>query len=79
VRAGLALIVVALNVTAIVSILGTRGTAGRKLVWTAAVVLVPVFGALGWLTTRRRSRGHARARRRGVPRARSGARHGRGR
>jgi hypothetical protein len=79
VRAGLALIVVALNVTAIVSILGSRDTAGRKLVWTAAVVLVPAFGAIGWLTTRPRRRGHAHARRRGVPHARSGARHGRGR
>jgi hypothetical protein len=57
VRAGLALIVLVLNVAAIVSILGTRTTAGRKLAWTAAVVLLPLAGSLGWLLTRRTARG----------------------
>jgi hypothetical protein len=58
VRAGLALIVLILNIIAIVSILGTRRGAGSKLTWVTAVVLLPLVGALGWLALgRARSRG----------------------
>ena len=57
-RAGLALIILVLNVLAIVSILGTRRGASRRLAWVAAVVLLPLIGALGWLTL-----GRARSRR----------------
>ena len=57
-RAGLALIVLILNVIAIVSILGTRRGASHRLAWVAAVVLLPFIGALGWLT-----HGRARSRR----------------
>ncbi|HEX6309593.1 MAG TPA: PLD nuclease N-terminal domain-containing protein [Longimicrobiales bacterium] len=57
-RAGLALIVLVLNIIAIVSILGTRRAASSKLGWTAAVVLLPLAGALGWLAL-----GRARSRR----------------
>lgn len=57
-RAGLALIVLFLNITAIVSILGARRNGGSKLVWVTAVVLLPLAGALGWLALGRfRSRG----------------------
>ena len=56
-RAGLALIVLVLNVLAILSILRSRSTAGRKLAWTAAVVLLPLVGAVTWLATERRRRG----------------------
>lgn len=52
-RAVLALIVLFLNITAIVSILGARRTAGRKLAWVAAVVLLPFVGAIGWLASGR--------------------------
>jgi hypothetical protein len=57
VRAGLALIVLVLNVFAIVSILGARRGAGGRTAWLMAVVLLPVAGALGWFATgRSRSR-----------------------
>jgi len=56
VRAGLALIVLVLNIAAILSILGTRRTTGSKLGWIAAVVLIPIAGAVGWL-----ARGRARS------------------
>ena len=55
-RAGLALIVLVLNVLAILSILRSRSTAGRRLAWTAAVVLLPLVGAVAWLATDRRRR-----------------------
>ena len=53
-RASLALIVLILNAAAILSILRTRSTAGRKVAWMAAVVLVPVAGALAWWGVGRR-------------------------
>jgi hypothetical protein len=55
-RVGLALIVLVLNVVAILSILRSGSTAGRKLAWTAAVVLLPLLGAGAWLATERRRR-----------------------
>lgn len=51
---GLALIVVVINIIAIVSVLGARITAVRKLGWTAAIVLLPVAGPLLWLVSGRR-------------------------
>jgi hypothetical protein len=53
VRAGLALIVIILNVAALPSILGGRMSSGRKLAWCAAVVLLPFIGAVGWLSVGR--------------------------
>jgi hypothetical protein len=55
-RTGLVLIVLVLNVSAIVSILGARRGAGRKFTWLAAVVLLPVAGALGWYAAGRTRR-----------------------
>ena len=52
-RAGLALIVLILNVFAIVSILGARRGAGGRLAWLAAVVLLPVIGAIAWYVSGR--------------------------
>jgi hypothetical protein len=52
-RAGLALIVLILNVFAIVSILGARRGAGTRLAWLAAVVLLPVAGAVAWYASGR--------------------------
>ena len=57
-RAGLALIVLILNVFAIISILGARRGTDRRFAWLAAVVLLPLVGALGWF-----ARGRARTRR----------------
>ncbi|MBR9988557.1 MAG: PLDc N-terminal domain-containing protein [Gemmatimonadetes bacterium] len=55
-RAGLALIVLVLNVFAIVSILGARRGAGARIAWLAAVVLLPVVGAVGWFIAGRAHR-----------------------
>jgi hypothetical protein len=54
VRAGLALIVIFINIIAIVSVLGARSTVGRKLAWTAAIVLLPFAGAFFWVIGGRR-------------------------
>lgn len=57
-RAGLALIVLIINVAAIVSVLGSPLSTGRKLAWCAAVVMLPLVGALGWLTMVPTGTGH---------------------
>ena len=54
-RVALTLIVLVLNVTVIVSILGAHTSRGRRLGWIAAVVLLPLVGALGWLLLGRRT------------------------
>lgn len=53
-RVGLALLVLILNTAAITSILGARRGAGRKLAWTAAVLLLPLAGALAWFAAGKR-------------------------
>jgi hypothetical protein len=60
VRPVLALIVLILNIAALTSVLGARTGAGRKLGWTAAVVLLPFAGAAGWLAARRNAAGRSR-------------------
>lgn len=57
-RAGLAVLVLILNVFAIVSILGARRGAGSRLAWLTAVVLLPLAGAIAWFAA-----GRARTRR----------------
>ncbi len=52
-RAGLALIVLILNVFAILSLLGARRGAGARLRWLAAIVLLPIAGALAWFVSGR--------------------------
>jgi hypothetical protein len=61
-RPGLALFVLIINIAAIVSILGARGGAGRKLAWVAGVVLAPIAGAVGWALAGRRAHGARRTR-----------------
>jgi hypothetical protein len=53
-RPFLALLVFIVDAVAIVSVLGTRASAGRKLAWMAIVVGVPLVGALAWYTRGRR-------------------------
>jgi hypothetical protein len=60
-RTGFLLVVFVLNAVAIVSILGAPTTAGRKLAWSAAVLLLPLLGALGWFAARRTAPRHAEA------------------
>jgi hypothetical protein len=55
-RIGLTLFVVTLNMLAIVSILGARSTASRKVGWLCMVLLLPLAGAAAWLVLGRRRR-----------------------
>jgi hypothetical protein len=43
------LIILALDIWAIVSIVGSNATTGRKVLWTLLVVILPVLGFLIWL------------------------------
>jgi hypothetical protein len=49
VRPGLAVVVLVLNVVALISILGSPARVGRKVMWCAAVVILPLVGAAVWL------------------------------
>lgn len=50
----LALLVLVLDVIALVSVFGAPLRPGRRIAWTAAVVLLPPVGALLWLLRSRR-------------------------
>jgi len=50
------LIVLALNVWAIVSIIGSSASTGGKVLWTLLVLVLPVAGFLIWLIAGPRSR-----------------------
>ncbi|MHA7852536.1 PLDc N-terminal domain-containing protein [Roseovarius sp.] len=43
------LILLILNIWAIVSIIGSRATTGRKVIWVVLVVLLPLLGFIMWL------------------------------
>lgn len=43
------LIILALDIWAIVSIVGSRAGTGRKVLWCLAVVILPILGFLAWL------------------------------
>ncbi|MEM6438626.1 MAG: PLDc N-terminal domain-containing protein [Pseudomonadota bacterium] len=43
------LIILALNIWAIVSIIGSTETTGKKVLWTLLVLVLPVLGFLVWL------------------------------
>ncbi|RLJ51648.1 phospholipase D-like protein [Litoreibacter meonggei] len=42
-------IVLALNIWAIVSIIGSGATTGSKVLWTLLVLILPVLGFIIWL------------------------------
>ncbi len=42
-------IVLALNIWAIVSIIGSSATTGSKVLWTLLVLVLPVIGFIIWL------------------------------
>ncbi len=48
-------IVLALNIWAIVSILGSGASTGGKVVWTLLVLVLPVIGFIIWLLAGPRS------------------------
>ena len=43
------LVILALDIWAIVSIVGSNASTGRKVLWTLLVVILPVLGFLIWL------------------------------
>lgn len=45
----LGLIVLALDVWAIVSVVGSSASTGGKVLWILLILLLPVFGMLVWL------------------------------
>lgn len=49
------LIILALDIWAIVSIIGSSASTGRKVLWTLLVLILPVVGFLIWLIAGPRS------------------------
>lgn len=49
------LIVLVLDIWAIVSIIGSHATTGRKVLWVVIVLLLPVLGFIAWLLAGPRS------------------------
>ncbi|SHM73449.1 Phospholipase_D-nuclease N-terminal [Roseovarius litoreus] len=43
------LILLILDIWAIVSIIGSRATTGRKVIWVVLVLLLPLLGFIMWL------------------------------
>ena len=43
------LIVLALDLWAIVSVVGSKASTGAKVVWVLAILLLPILGFLAWL------------------------------
>ncbi|MEY1556358.1 PLDc N-terminal domain-containing protein [Yoonia sp. R2331] len=49
------LIILALNVWAIVSIIGSGASTGSKVLWTLLVLVLPILGFIAWLVAGPRS------------------------
>lgn len=50
------LIILALDIWAIVSIIGSGASTGKKVLWTLLVLILPVLGFIIWLIAGPRSR-----------------------
>lgn len=50
------LIILALDIWAIVSIIGSRASTGSKVLWTLLVVVLPILGFIIWLVAGPRNR-----------------------
>ncbi|WP_342076984.1 PLDc N-terminal domain-containing protein [Yoonia sp. SS1-5] len=50
------IIILALNIWAIISILGSGASTGGKVLWTLLVLVLPVVGFIIWLVAGPRSR-----------------------
>jgi hypothetical protein len=42
-------ILLALDIWAMISVIGSDATTGRKVVWVLAILFLPLFGFLAWL------------------------------
>ena len=49
------LIILALDIWAIVSVLGSRAGTGSKVLWTLAILILPLLGFIAWLIAGPRS------------------------
>lgn len=49
------LIVLALDIWAIISIVGSSASTGRKVLWTLLVIVLPILGFIIWLVAGPRS------------------------
>lgn len=43
------LVVLALDIWALISVIGSNATTGRKVLWVLAILLLPVLGFIAWL------------------------------
>jgi len=50
------LIILALDIWAIVSIIGSSASTGKKVLWTLLVLILPILGFIIWLFAGPRSR-----------------------
>jgi hypothetical protein len=50
------LILLALDIWAIVSVIGSDATTGRKVIWVLVILLLPLLGFIAWLIFGPRSR-----------------------
>lgn len=50
-------IVLALNIWAIVSIVGSNASTGGKVLWTLLILILPILGFIIWLIAGPRSKG----------------------
>ncbi|MCW8842264.1 MAG: PLD nuclease N-terminal domain-containing protein, partial [Rhodobacteraceae bacterium] len=50
------LVILILDIWAIISILGSTATTGRKVLWTLLVLILPLIGFIIWLITGPRAR-----------------------
>lgn len=44
-----ALIVFALDLWAIISVIGSAASTGKKVIWCLAILLLPILGFIAWL------------------------------
>jgi hypothetical protein len=49
-------IVLALDIWAIISVIGSSETTGKKVIWVLAILILPILGFLAWLLFGPRSR-----------------------
>lgn len=42
-------ILLALDIWALISVIGSNETTGKKVIWTIAILLLPLLGFLAWL------------------------------
>lgn len=43
------LVVLALDIWALVSVIGSNESTGKKVIWVLAILLLPLLGFIGWL------------------------------